>query len=132
MRRHALRRRYGHASQADKVRWDKLHVDYEKKYEAARAFEIELRVKYGDRNWRTWAGRGDRTKLERLEAARDKVGDKIVDLLYKISPRGEAWATGAPAWWIRSKLTWEDATRPTGEPLSVVVPAPYGATEGLK
>lgn len=131
-RGHALRRRYGRASAADKTRWDKLHVDYEKKYAAAQDFQIKLRMKYGEGNWRHWASRGDQTKLERLEVARDKVGDKIVTLLVKISPRGEAWLSGVPSWWIQSKLTWEDATRPTNEPLSAETPAAWGYREGLK
>lgn len=128
----ALRRRYGRATAGDKARWDKLHADYEKKYEAARALQIQLRIKYGEGNWRQWASRGDKTKLERLEAASDKAGDKIVDMLVKISPRGEAWLSGVPAWWIRSKLTWEDATRPANEPLSAETPAAWGAREGLR
>lgn len=131
--RRALRRRYGHSRASDKARWDSLHAVYATKREAARAYESDLRSRYGggDSHWRSWITRGERAKLERLEAAADKVGDKIVELLLRVSPRGDAWYTGAPAWWIREKLTWEDATRPKDEPLSVEVPAPYGATRGL-
>jgi hypothetical protein len=122
------------ATAADKRRWDDLHASYATAREAARAYESQLRSRYGysDSRWRSWITRTERTKLERLEARADKIGDKIVDLLVRISPRGEAWLTGAPAWWIREKLTWEDAIRPASEPMSVVVPAPYGSTEGLK
>jgi len=130
-RRHLLRRRHGHSLASDKTRWDKLHADYAKAYQASRDNEIALRVKYGDGNWRMWCSRGEKTRTEKLEARRDKIGDKIVDLLVRISPRGEAWLSGAPAFWIRGDLTWEDAIRPKNEPLSVVVPAPWGADRGL-
>ena len=79
----------------------------------------------------SWLSAGQKTRLERLRDASDKVGDKIVDLLVKISPRGEAWLSGAPAYWLRDKLTWEDAIRPTDETLSVEVPAPWGSRSGL-
>jgi hypothetical protein len=131
-----LRRRYGHATATDKARWDKLRASYVQKREAARDFERGLRVRYGadygSHGWRQWITRGEKTRLEKLEAAADKVGDKITEMLPKISPRGDAWYTGAPAWWIREKLSWEDATRPVNESLSVEVPAPYGQREGLK
>jgi len=119
----------------DRRRWDELHASYATKREAARGYERQLSLEYGgshDQNWRMWVPRSKRERLERLEAAADRVGDKIVELLVRVSPRGEAWLTGAPAWWIRERLTWEDAVRPVGEPLSVEVPAPYGATRGLR
>jgi hypothetical protein len=132
-KRHRILRR-GYSAVADKKRWDALHASHATARSAARDYESELRGRYGwgDSNWRSWITRTERGKLERLEARADKIGDKIVDLLLRISPRGEAWRTGAPAWWIREKLSWEDATRPVGDPLSAVVPAPYGRTEGLK
>ena len=117
---------------SDRQRWDALHASYATAIEAARKMQIDQRVKYGDSNWRTWASRGDRNKLEKLEERANKIGDKIVELLVRISPRGEAWLSGGPAWWIREKLTWEDAVRPVGEALSVEVPAPYGAAHGLR
>ena len=123
------------ATAADRRRWDDLHASYAVAREAARAYESELSRKYGGshfQNWRLYLGRTERAKLERLEARADKIGDKIVDLIVRISPRGEAWLSGAPAWWIRERLTWEDAVRPASEPLSVVVPAPWGRAEGLK
>ena len=130
----ALRRRYGRSAAktaANKARWDVLRASFIVADEAARAQEIAMRVKWGDASWRNWASRGEQTKLEKLEERRSKIGDKIFELLLKVSPRGEAWRTGAPVFWIYHDLTWEDATRPTSEPLSVVVPAPYGANRGI-
>jgi len=120
---------------ADRRRWNELHAAYEAARAATRDYESQLRsgrYGWGDPSWRSWITKTERGKLERLEARADTIGDKIVDLLVRISPRGEAWLTGAPAWWIRERLTWEDAVRPADEPLSVVVPAPYGRTEGLR
>lgn len=128
-----LRRRFGHSLAADKTRWDKLHAQYKTAYDAALDFRLGLERRYGASGsssmWRSWITAGERNKLEKLEARRDKIGDKIFDLVTKVSPRD--WSTGAPAFWVRSELTWEDAIRPVGEPLSVVVPAPWGARAGL-
>jgi nitroimidazol reductase NimA-like FMN-containing flavoprotein (pyridoxamine 5'-phosphate oxidase superfamily) len=106
------------ATAADKRRWDDLHAAYAPARAAVRDYESQLSLKYGgssSHNWRSWVGRGERTKLEKLEARANKIGDKIVDLLVQVSPRGEAWLSGAPAWWIREKLTWEKTrfSRPT-------------------
>jgi len=129
-------RTVSHAAEAparkqDKDRWDALRARYAVAIEAARAEERRQRIKYGDASWRAWSSRGDKNLIERLQKRADKIGDSIVELLVKVSPRGEAWLTGAPARWIREKLTWEDAIRPVGEPLSVEVPAPWGHDKGL-
>ena len=132
--RHTLRRRYGGSrapKTADKQRWDSLRASFITADEAARAQEIAMRVKYGDGNFRRWASRGEQSKLEKLEERRSKIGDKLFQLLLEVSPRGEAWRSGAPVFWIYRTLSWEDATRPTNEPLSVVVPAPFGANRGI-
>lgn len=123
------------ASAADRRRWDDLHAAYAAARAAADDYESQLRsgrYGWGDPNWRSWITKTERGKLERLEAKADKIGDKIVELLVRVSPRGEAWLSGAPAWWIHDRLTWEDAIRPESEPLSVVVPAPWGRSEGLR
>jgi DNA repair protein RadC len=65
---------------SDKERWDALHAAYIPAIEAARQMQIDLRRKYGDNNWRTWSSKGDRNKLEKLEARADKIGDKIIEL----------------------------------------------------
>jgi len=125
-------RRYGRSAakmSANKARWDALRASFLVADEAARAQEIAMRVKWGDAGWRNWASKGEKSKLERLEDRRDKIGGKLFDLLQKVSPRD--WSSGAPVFWIYRDLTWEDATRPANEPLSVVVPAPYGANRGI-
>lgn len=116
------------ATKADKERWDKLHVDLELATTAREEYESQLRGRYGwgDSSWRSWITKGERAKLERLDAREDKLGEKIYDLATKVSPRD--WSFGAPSWWVRHKLTWEDAIRPTSEPLSVVPPLSYGST----
>jgi hypothetical protein len=119
---------------ADRRRWDDLHAAYSVARTEADAYRVQLNVKYGsDSNpgWRTWLPKGERDKLERLEAKVNRIGDKIIDLLVRISPRGESWLSGVPVWWLRERLTWEDAVRPTGEPLSVEVPMAWGATQRL-
>lgn len=121
------------ATAVDRRRWDDLRASYATARAAVKDYESSLRPKYGysDSNWRSWITKTERSKFERLEARANKIGDKIVALLVQISPRGEAWLSGAPAWWIRERLTWDDAVRPINEPLSVEVPAPWGANRGL-
>jgi hypothetical protein len=119
---------------ADRRRWDELHAAYAVARTEADDFRLQLNRKYGsDSNpgWRTWLSKGDSDRLERLEAKVNRVGDKIVDLLVRVSPRGEAWLSGVPAWWIRERLTWEDAVRPADEPLSIEVPLAWGATHRM-
>jgi hypothetical protein len=110
----------------DKKRWDELHAAQSAKYEARRAYELELGHHYGHHFEPQWLKKGQRDKLEKLRAAEDKIGDKIVELLVRVSPRGEAWLSGVPAHWIRWDLTWEDAIRPKNEPLSVTPPSAWG------
>lgn len=117
---------------SDRRRWDELHAAHALARTAVDDYEGQLAPKYGwSQSWRSWITKTERDKLDRLEARRDKVGDKIVDLLVRVSPRGEAWLSGVPAWWIKEKLTWEDAVRPTNEPLSVEVPTSWGNTQRL-
>jgi len=115
---------------ADKKRWDDLHAAYQEKHDALYKYEVELGAKYGHHFQSSWLSSAQRNKLAKLRAAQDKIGDKIVDLLVQVSPRGETWLSGVPAWWLREKLTWEDAIRPANEPLSVVVPGSYGSHDG--
>jgi hypothetical protein len=118
------------ATAADKKRWDKLKADYAKAREAYDAHDIQLMVKYGSSFQRSWLSRTEAKKLEQLRDRMSTIGEKITDLLVSISPRGDRWLGGVPAVWIYEKLTWEDATRPENEPLSVVVPGAYGYRDG--
>lgn len=120
------------ASAADKKRWDKLHADLAKADAERDDLEITLRVKYGSDvtrpSNRHWMSRTERTKLEKIEARVDKIHGQIYELVERISPRD--WGHGVPGHWVTRKLTWEDAVRPKGEPLSVVVPGAYGYPDG--
>ena len=117
---------------ADHRRWDELHAAHAVARTAVHDYDRQLGPKYGwSQSWRSWITKTERDKLDRLEAKRDKIGDKIVELLVRVSPRGEAWLSGVPTWWIKEKLTWEDAVRPVDEPLSVEVPLSWGNTRRL-
>ncbi len=117
------------ATKADKKRWDDLHAAWKKVDEAVLGYEIELRRKYGPYQ-RPWLSSAERKKLDALEDKRRKIGDKIFDLLVRVSPRGDAWLHGVPSVWVYTELTWEDAIRPKNEPLSVVTPGGYGFPAG--
>ena len=114
-----------------KARWDALRAAYLTADEVASALRRTLELKYGSSNVR-WASTGERNRLDKLTERRDKIGNKITELLVKISPRGEAWLSGVPAHWIYGKLTWEDAVRPVGEQLSVEPPLSWGATHAFR
>lgn len=117
---------------SDRRRWDELHAAHAVARTAVDDYERQLGPKYGwSQSWRSWITKTERDKLDRLEAKRDKIGDKIIELLVRVSPRGEAWLSGVPTWWIKEKLTWEDAVRPVDEPLSVEVPLSWGNTRRL-
>jgi len=118
------------ATKADKKRWDDLHVALEQADAAFDGFDSAMRIKYGSSYQSSWLSAGQEKKLSALRERKYKLDDKIIALLVKISPRGERWMTGAPTWWLTRKLTWEDATRPADEPLSVVVPGSYGNRDG--
>lgn len=121
------------ASAADKKRWDDLHTALEKATEARAAYDRELYNQYRGASGRYelhWLPKGKRDKLERLDAAKDKIGDKIIDMIVRVSPRGDRWLSGVPSHWLRNELTWEDMIRPVNEPLSVVVPGAWGYRDG--
>jgi hypothetical protein len=115
---------------ADEKRFRELRARYELAYRAAQDESIRQSIKYGgDSNARSWASRGDKTKLEGLYKKQNKVGDAIVGLIVKASPRGETWLSGAPSHWLQSKLPWEDVVRPAHEPLSALPPPAWGSSE---
>lgn len=107
-----------------------LRARYEAAYSAARDEQINQAVKYGsEREARSWASRGDKTRLEKLEAKRNKLGDAVVEVIVKASPRGDSWRSGVPVFWLQSKLPWEDVVRPVHEPLSALPPPAWGSSE---
>jgi len=75
-----------------KARFDTLRAQYRAAYGAARNEAITQSIKYGsEREARSWASRGEKNRLEKLEKKRDRIGDAIIDLIVRESPRGEAW-----------------------------------------
>jgi len=118
------------ATAVDKKKWDSLHAAYAKAHEALSEYELALGSKYGHNFNASWLTRGQRDKLDKLHEKKSAIGDKIIDLLVHVSPRGDRWLSGVPSWWLRERLTWEDAIRPVNEPLSVVVPGAWGYPDG--
>lgn len=118
------------ATKADRKKWDSLHVAQAKAQAAESEFDLALARKYHASYQDSWLTRPQRDKKERLREKRREIESKIIDLLVKISPRGDRWLSGAPAHWLATELTWEDAIRPANEPLSVVVPGSYGSPDG--
>lgn len=115
----------------DKKRWGDLHEALAKVRAEQEALESKLRLKYGMNYQTSWLSNADQTRLEKFRAKADKIGDKIIDMIVRLSPRGEKWLRGVPSWWLREKLTWEDMLRPEGEELSVVVPGARGYPDGF-
>ena len=118
------------ATKKSEERFSALRAAYLTANRAARDESIRQSIKYGgDQNARSWASRGDKTKLEKLNSKSNKVGDAIIALVVKESPRGEAWTSGVPITYLREKLAWEDVTRPANEPLSTLPPTAWGWSE---
>src|ERR1700690_1240299 len=110
-----------------KARFDSLRAAYLAAYRAARDEGIHQSVKYGtERDARSWASKGEKSKLQKLEKKKDKIGDKIIDLIIQESPRGETWLSGVPTMYLRRDLPWEDIVRGKGEPLTILPPSAYG------
>lgn len=92
-------------------------------------FDSALRAKYGTSYQSSWIKVGERDTLERLRAARGRAGDAFTKHLASFSPRN--WDVGVPIHWVWERLTYEDAARPLGEPLSVVPPLAWGHTRHM-
>lgn len=101
------------------------------KYLAAKAKLDEvssaLSVKYGSEYRDSWLRVGERKARSKARDAAEKAGDALTDHVATFSPRD--WSYGVPQSWVRESLTYEDAARPVGEPLSVVPPLSWGATK---
>lgn len=108
-------------------RWNKLQGQYREKDEQYESLRRDLQIRHGDVRW---APATPKKKLDRLAAQRDKIGDKMFDMLDKHSPRD--WMHGVPSWWIYLKLPWADAIRPADEPLSETPPTAHGYREPMR
>lgn len=101
------------------------------KYLAAKAkldeVSASLTTKYGSDYHDAWLKAGERTARQKARDAAEKAGDALTEHVATFSPRD--WSYGVPQSWVRESLTYEDAVRPVGEPLSVVPPLSWGATK---
>lgn len=110
----------------DKVRerFDVLRARYLKARAKYDEFRSTLSFKYGSGYQSSWLKASDREQQRRLFDASDKVGTALTEHIASFSPRD--WSYGVPQYWVRESLTYEDAARPVGEPLSVVPPVAWG------
>jgi hypothetical protein len=105
-------------------RFDVLRARYLATRSSREAYRSGLAVKYGSIWERSWLARAEQRQLTTLERALERAGDSIYEYIQAISPRD--WSYGVPAEWLRAELTYEDAVRPVGEPLSVRPPLAWG------
>jgi hypothetical protein len=113
-----------------KAHFDDLRAKFLAAHKAARDEAITQSIKYGsERKARSWASRGEKTRLEKLESKRNKIGDAITGYIVQESPRGEAWKSGVPTYYLYEKLSWDDVIKPANEPLSSLPPPAYGWSE---
>ncbi len=70
-----------------------------------------------------------RRRIEALARSVSRAEDQIMSLL-EGAPRD--WRAGVPWAWVCSSLSFEDATRPRSEPLSVVPPCSYGSNRPIE
>ena len=109
-----------------RAKFDRLRARYVEAAARLDEADVEFAGRYGARYATTWLSRRDQQRLERLRAARRKAEEAIFAHVQAHSPRD--WGRGVPQAWVCASLTWDDAVRPLGEPLSVVPPMSYGAT----
>lgn len=108
-------------------RFDALRVQVLAASEAMRAERIAQSVKYGsEQNARSFASRGEKSRLAKLTKRYSRLGDAVITIIVRESPRAEKWLSGVPTHYLHEKLTWEDVIRPENEPLSVVPPTSFG------
>lgn len=98
-------------------RFDRLRAKYLAARDRRAEVESALRVKYGPDFDPRWASAAERRRYESALVAQGRAGDAFYAHLREVSPRD--WGCGVPAHWLYEELTWEDAVRPTSEPLSV-------------
>ena len=114
-------------SAGDRGRFDALRA----KYLSAKAKrdDIDSRFvgRYGSGYQSSWLNAHDQIARNRARSAVEKAGDALTEHVATFSPRD--WSYGVPVSWVRESLTYEDAARPVGEPLSVVPPVAWGYTK---
>lgn len=109
-----------------RIKFDALrakHLAARDRFDAVRS---DLAARYGAEYLDSWLKPGERSALARCRAALEKSGDALFAHVQSFSPRD--WSYGVPVSWVREELTFEDAARPLGEPLSVVPPLSFGSS----
>jgi hypothetical protein len=114
-------------SNAVEIKFNKLRADYLATMAKLTEFRATLASKYGPNYLNSWMRPAEIAKLNKLGDAADKCSNAFTEHLESFSPRD--WSYDVPAYWVRETLTFADAMRPLDEPLSVVPPMAYGATE---
>jgi hypothetical protein len=110
----------------ERAAWEKLQAQYNATENVLDELRADVSFKYGP-GGEHWASTGETNKLRKLRDRMSRIGDRMFAILERVSPR--SWGQGAPAWWIYSKLSFDDVIRPKGERLSVTPPGAYGQTE---
>jgi hypothetical protein len=109
------------------IKFNKLRAKYTTAKAALDAYETQLRGTCGDARGTLWSTPAEKRQRDQLRKRMVNAQDAFFEHLQSISPRN--WRHGVPAYWIYESLTFADAIRPVNEPLSVVPPMAYGATE---
>ncbi len=109
------------------IKFNKLRAKYTTAKSALDTYEAQLRGTRGDARGTLWPTPAEKRKQDKLRERMVKAQDAFFEHMQSISPRD--WRYGVPAYWLYESLTFADAVRPTNEPLSVVPPMAYGATE---
>lgn len=109
-----------------RAKFDALRVRYLAAKEKFDEHCSAMRVKYGGDYQDSWLRAGERRAEEKIRGKVATAGDALFARVQAVSPRD--WSYGVPVCWVYENLTWEDAVRPAGEPLSVVPPLSYGST----
>ena len=117
-------------SKTQRARFDELRARYLAQQAKRSAHDDAMRGKYGGDYRTTWLTTGEAKKETKLREASDAAQNAFIDYLTEISPR--YWKSGVPVHWLCEELTYEDAIRPVDQPLSVVPPLAYGATDPIQ
>lgn len=112
----------------NRAKFDRARAAALKAHEARTSFRATLEAKHGPQYLFACSSSEDK-RLDRLDAAYGRAYDRMFTLL-EASPRN--WSFNVPAHWVVTELSYDDAIRPIGEPLSVVPPVSYGNRHPIK
>lgn len=107
--------------------FDRLRARCLKTSETHSDFGSRMRLLYGPAWERSWLSRQQSREWDRLKASKGRAEDAMFDYIASESPRD--WSRGVPFAWVCRELSYEDASRPKTEALSVVPPLSYGSSE---